>query len=95
MGKISLAFALNERIFEFIGGALGAARTGEKIMTKSNEVVRTEAMKVEAKAVADQLRKAGFEVFSSGYGAITMRVKSDDAGFTVVPTAEARKLLAA
>lgn len=65
-------------------------------MAKKNApITNTPEMKAEAKAVADQLRKAGFDVFSSGYSAITMRVKSNDAGYTVVPTAEARKLLAA
>lgn len=51
-------------------------------------------MKAEVKQVANQLRTAGFEVFSSGYDAITMRVKPTDAGYTVVPVDEAKKLLA-
>lgn len=55
----------------------------------------TPEMKAEAAAVAAQLRAAGFEVFSSGYGAVTMRVKPEDAGYTVVKTEDARKLLAA
>ena len=64
-------------------------------MARKPEIIRTEEMKTEAAEVANQLKKAGFRVFSSGYGAITMFITADAKGPTVVPTADARKLLVA
>lgn len=52
-------------------------------------------MKVEAKVAAAALRAAGYDVFSAGYGKITVRLKADDAGYTCITTAEANALLAA
>lgn len=52
-------------------------------------------LKAETKKVADQLRAAGFEIFGAGYGAITMRLKPEDAGYTLVPIDDARELLSA
>lgn len=63
----------------------------ETAMTTTFE--QRQAMKADTAIVAKQLRAAGFEVFSSGYDAITMRVKQGDAGYTVVPVSEAKKLL--
>lgn len=60
-----------------------------------SEFQQREALKAECKQAASNLRAAGFDVFSSGYGSITMRVKPTDEGYTVVPLDEAKKLLAA
>jgi hypothetical protein len=50
-------------------------------------------LKEETKKVAALVRAAGYEVFSTGFGCIVMRLKPTDVGTTLVPFYEARALL--
>lgn len=74
---------------------MGAANKPEaEKMAKKTPPMFTEEMKAEAKHAADALRRAGFDVFSSGYGSILVRLNATDQGYTSIPTEKARQLLA-
>jgi hypothetical protein len=57
------------------------------------ETNAAEQSKIETKKVADDLRAAGFDVFSSGYDSILVRRNKEDRGYTVMSVADARLLL--